>query len=73
MEGSESAISAFILFETSVSSPGGDPSMKEETIAADMVGVVVWISVDSWNEDVVCEKLSSTGVASCCGPGVWRV
>lgn len=41
MEGSESAVSAFILFVTSVSSPGGEPSMKEETMAVDMAGAVV--------------------------------
>lgn len=39
MEGSESDVSAFMLFATSVSSPGGEPSMKEETIEVDILGV----------------------------------
>lgn len=41
MEGSEPLVNAFMLFVTSVSSPGGEPSIKEETIAVDMAGVVV--------------------------------
>ena len=32
-------MSAFILFATSVSSPGGEPSMKEETMAVDILDV----------------------------------
>lgn len=48
IEGSESAVNAFILFTTSLSSPGGEPSMKDETMDVDIANALgIWALTDS--------------------------